>query len=177
MAAWSVLKGDPGRSLSVSMKKTSDNGEKESDHEANVNIQQSPGQSISHLSKNLSAVSLRDGPDSEDTDTGTKKELEQHMTPTTLTYKDKDTVQQPQSRPLHEQLPSGTTIRVVPQASNGAVGGTGLHEQLPSGTTIRVVPQASNGAVGGTGPSSRSNTWATVNLTDNAMQSKHNSTS
>lgn len=146
MAAWSALKD--GRSLSISMRKNSDNGEKEADHEPNVNIQESHVQLVSPLTKNLSAISLTDCPDSQDTDTRTKKELEQKMTASTLVCKDKETVQQPNSRPLHTQLPSGTTIRIVPK-----------------------------GPVSGTGLPSRNNTWVATNLTDNAMQSKHNSTS
>uniref|UniRef100_A0AAT9XXN2 Double-stranded RNA-binding protein 2 n=1 Tax=Pinus taeda TaxID=3352 RepID=A0AAT9XXN2_PINTA len=146
MAAWSALKD--GRSLSVSTRKTSDNGEKEADHEPNVNIQQSRGHLVSHLNKSLSAFSLTDSPDSEDTDKGKKKELEQNMAASTLTCKDKDTVQQLHSIPLHKQFPSGTTIRVVPQS----------------------------GPVSGTGPHIRNNTWVAMNITDNAMQNKHNST-
>lgn len=149
MAAWSAVKD--GRRLSVSMRKTSDNGEKEADHEPNVNIQQSHDQLVSHLNKGLFALSVTDSPDSEDTNTGTKKELEQTMTASTTACKDKDTVQQPHSIPLHKQLPSGTTIRVVPQPLKGPVSGTGLP--------------------------TRNNTWVAMNLTDNAMQSKHNSTS
>lgn len=149
MAAWSAVKD--GGSSSVSMRKTSDNGEKEADHEPNVNIQESDGQLVSPLNKNLSAVSLTDCPDSQDTDTRTKTELEYNTKASTLVCKDKETFQQPNSRPLHKQLPSGTTIRVVPQAFKGPVSGTGLP--------------------------SRNNTWVATNLTDNAMQSKHNSTS
>lgn len=146
MAAWSAVKD--GKSLSVSTRKTSDNGEKEADHEPNANIQQSRGHLVSHLNKSLFALSLTDSPDSEDTDKGKRKELEQNIAASTLTCKDKDTVQQPHSIPLPKYIPSGTTIRVVPQS----------------------------GPVSGTGSQTRNNTWVAMNLSDNAMQNKNNST-